>query len=103
MFYCCCSDEKVERHKKRQRKGLALANEDDLMGETGRRGKKRRKEMGSDSDEGSASWEGVRSGGGGSGEDEGEMHYLLPLKTRGGIVLQPPVPKPNGMSQIMYT
>ena len=97
MFYCCCSD---EQHKKRQRKGSAL---DNLMGETGRRGKKRRKEMGSDSDEGSASWEGVRSGGGGSGEDEGEMHYLLPLKTRGGLVLQPPVPKPNSMSQMMYT
>ena len=54
--------------------------------------------LAADSDEedgGGASWEGVRKGRG--GEEEGEMHYLLPLKTRGKLVLQPPVPNPSGM------
>lgn len=67
----------------------------------GGRRAKRKREMASDSeegeeDEGGACWEGVRKG----GDGEGEVHYLLPLKTRGGLVLQPPVPKPN--STYMY-
>ena len=48
--------------------------------------------------DGSNSWEEVRRGGRGDGEEEErEMHYLLPLKTRGGLVLQPAVPKPKGV------
>ena len=42
-----------------------------------------------------ASWEGKRRGGEGTEED---MHYLLPLKTKGGLIHQPAIPKPIGVS-----
>ena len=51
--------------------------------------------MGGDEGEDGASWEGVRSGG--VGENEEEVHYLLPLKSGGRLVLQSPVPRPNGI------
>ena len=67
---------------KRRRKGRTMVEDDMEEGEG----------------EGSNSWEEVRRGGRGVGEEEErEMHYLLPLKTRGGLVLQPAVPKPKGV------
>ena len=89
MWFSYRSEEK-ELQKRRRKNGSDLGSED--LETIVRQGKRRRKEAVLDSDEGAASWEGVRSGGGG-GEDEGEVRYLLPLKTRGGLVLQPPVPK----------
>ena len=60
-----------------------------------RKGKRWRRESGSDED---AGWEGVRRGG---EEEESDMHYLLPLKTRRGLVHQPAVPKPKGTCTCM--
>ena len=63
-----------------------------------RRKRKREVEEGEgEAGEDGASWEGVRSGGGGVGEDGEGVRYLLPLKAGGKLVLQPPVPIPNGM------
>lgn len=90
--YCRNAREDTQRNK--HKKEVEFGG--DIM-KGGRRGKRKR-EMTTDSeeveeDEGGASWEGVRKGGSG----EGEVHYLLPLKTRGGLVLQQPIPKPNSM------
>ena len=64
----------------------------------GRRRKRRREveEGEGEGGEDGASWEGVRSGGGGVDEDGEGVHYLLPLKAGGKLVLQPPVPISNG-------
>lgn len=94
-IYYCCSKEEVDTHKKKRKKE-SLASEGDPT-EVGRKAKRKRRTLAGDEEEereGGASWEGVRKGGG--GEEEGEVHYLLPLKTRRGLVLQPPVPKSDG-------
>ena len=94
----CCSNE-INALQKKKSKNESMTSKEGFKGGSGRRGKRKRREMlAADSDEedgGGASWEGVRKGRG--GEEEGEMHYLLPLKTRGKLVLQPPVPTPSGM------
>lgn len=94
-----CRNAKKDLQRKKQKEGSAVPVVEfrgDVV-EGGRRAKRKR-ETAADSEEGEeaevgASWEGVRKGGGG----EDEVHYLLPLKTRGGLVLQPPIPKPNSM------
>ena len=71
-----------------------------MVESTGGRRKRKREVEGSEREDG-ASWEGVRRGGGGVGEDrEEEVHYLLPLKARGKLVLQAPVPNPNGTHDV---
>lgn len=67
--------------------------------------RKRRKEVGENEGEGGedgADWEGVRRRGGG-GEAGKDVHYLLPLKARGRLVLQPPVPNPNGKYTLQWS
>ena len=77
-----------------------MVSDDGLEEESAGGRRKRRKEVGENEGEGEggengADWEGVRRGGGG-GEAGKDVHYLLPLKSRGRLVLQPPVPNPNG-------
>ena len=76
-----------------------MVSDDGLEEEERTKGRrKRRKEVRENEGEGGengADWEGVRRGGGG-GEAVEDVHYLLPLKAQGRLVLQPPVPNPNG-------
>ena len=88
----CCRKEEGGTRKSRTDSRNMSSLEDVNSEEKRRRRKGKRWTRGSGSDE-DASWEGVRRGG---EEEESEMHYLLPLKTRRGLVHQPAVPKPTG-------
>ena len=94
----CCRNERDQPQRKRRKNESKISTDSfaEDSSEAERGGKKRRRGearvAGEEGEEG-ASWEGVRMGGGGEGD--GDVHYLLPLKTRGGLVLQPPVPNPN--------